>query len=188
VSEGEVGAELGPYCFMPTQEEAAIAASRAALRSALTGLLSLHHAAPLVAFVLVMTFVAILAFTGLMARRLAESALILAAIAFMAARMAAHWGLRRARKRSLATTIAPRDGGEVVVRVEDAGLIVETAAGPRRFEFADCDEAEYAGGIVYLWPRAGAPAFIPMRAFADEQTARAFAGLLGARIRRPLKR
>ena len=176
--------EAARYCFAPTPEEAAVAAARAGLRSALRGRLSLHHAAPLVAFALILLFVAILAFTGLMGRRLAEILLILAALAFMASRLAAHWGLWTAREKSLAAMVAPGDGGEVVVRLDEAGLVVESAAGARRFDFAACVEAEYAGGMVYLWPRAGAPAFIPARAFENEAEAEAFAAVLRERLRR----
>jgi hypothetical protein len=184
VSAEEAPATAARYCFALTSEDAAVAAARAGLRAALRGRLSLHHAAPLVAFALALTFIAILAFTGLMSRRLAEGALILAALAFMAARMAAHWGLRRARKQSLEAIAAPEDLGEVVVRLDEAGLVVENDAGARRLDFATCVEAEYAGGVVYLWPRAGAPAFIPARAFESEQAAVAFAALLRAHLRR----
>ena len=36
-----------------------------------------------------------------------------------------------------------------------------------RWEFADCLEAEDAGGLIYLWPRQGAPAIAPTRVFRD---------------------
>jgi hypothetical protein len=182
VSVGEAPFDAARYRFAPTPEDAAVAAARAGLRGALRGRLSLHHTAPLVAFALILLFVAILAFTGLMGRRLAEVLLILAALAFMATRMAAHWGLRRARRQSLAEIAAPDDAGETVVRLDEAGLVVERAAAMRRLDFAACVEAEYAGGIVYLWPRAGAPAFIPSRAFEDEAAAEAFAALLRERV------
>jgi hypothetical protein len=175
--------EAARYRFAPTPEEAAVAAARAGVRSALRGRLSLHHAAPLVAFALILLFVAILAFTGLMGRRLAESLLILAAIVFMASRLAAHWGFWSARKRSLAEVGAPDDDGEVVVSLDETGLVLESAAGPRHFDFAACVEAEYAGGMVYLWPRVGAPAFIPARAFESEAAAEVFAALLRERVR-----
>jgi hypothetical protein len=178
VSEAEFSAGLGRYSFAPTQEDATTAASRWGLRAALGGRLALHHVAPLVAFALAILFVAILTLTGLIGRGAGEGALILAAIAFMAARLVAHWRLRRARQKSLAAAVAAQADGEVTVHLEDAGLLVETAAGSRRLRFADCVEAELAGGIVYLWPRAGAPAFIPEGAFADEQAAQAFLALL----------
>ena len=186
--EGEAPAGVARLSFAPTQEEAAIVAARAGLRAGLRGRLSLYHVAPLVAFGLALAFIAILAFTGLIGRRFAEVALILAAAAFMAARMTAHLSLRRARNRSLAATAGPRDGGEVIVRLEEGGLAVDAGAGSRQIEFADCVEAEYAGGFVYLWPRNGAPAFIPTRAFSSEQDARTFAALLSERVRAAAKR
>jgi hypothetical protein len=183
VSVGEAPFDAARYRFAPTPEDAAVAAARAGLRGALRGRLSLYHAAPLVAFALALLFVAILAFTGLIGRRLAEILLILAALAFMATRMAGHWGMHRARQKSLAEIAVPDDAGETVIRLDEAGLVVESAAGARRFEFAACIEAEYAGGLVYLWPRAGAPAFIPTRAFENEAVAEAFAALLRERVR-----
>ena len=139
---------------------------------------------PLSAFALFLAFIAILTFTGLLGRRLGEAALLLAAIIFMASRMAAHWRLRGAQKNSLAAAVALREGGETRVRVDPAGLRFENAAGSRSLAFAECDELEDAGGIVYLWPRRGEPAVIPARAFANEQTAQQFLGWARTRIRR----
>ena len=166
--------ELGPYSFTLTPEEAKTAASRAGLRAALAGRLSRNHVAPLVAFVLFLGFTAILTFTGLISRRLGEGALILAAIVFMATRMAAHWRLRGAQKNSLAAMTALQEAGQVVVTLDQSSLCMETAAGSHQFAFADCEEAEAAGGIIYLWLRKGAPAFIPAHAFASDEAAQAF--------------
>ena len=174
----------GPCTFTLTPEDARIAASRAGLRGALAGRLSRRHAAPLAAFVLSLLFVAILAFAGLIGRRPAEGALILATIAFMAARMAAHWRLRTARLRAQGAMDALRSAGPVRVRLDDSGLDMEAGAGARRIAFADCDEAEDAGGIVYLWARGAAPAVIPVSAFANEQTRRDFVDALRAGIKR----
>lgn len=173
-----------PLTFALTEQDARTAAARAGLRAALGGRLSSHHAAPLVAFALVVTFVAILAFAGLVGRRRAEAVLIVAAIAFMAVRMAAHWRLRGARNRNLAAFDALRRAGPARIRLDESSLHLETSAGARRLRFADCEEAEDAGAILYLWPRAGEPAIIPVRAFADERAARDFLALLRAAIAR----
>lgn len=183
MSEGEP-ASLGPYSFVLSREEAKTAAARAGLRATLTGRLSRNHVAPLVVFALFLAFIAILTFTGLLGRRLGEAALLLAAIIFMASRMAAHWRLRGAQKNSLAAAVALHEAGETTVWVDAAGLRFENATGSRNLAFVDCDEPEDAGGIVYLWLRKGEPAFIPARAFANEQTARQFLGWVRARIRR----
>jgi len=182
VSESGLPLGLGPCSFALTAQEARIAASRAGLRAALSGRLSLRHVAPLVGFVLFVTFVAILVSTGLLGRRLGEAALIVGAIAFMAFRMAAHWRLRGARKASLAAVIALQKAGQAIVRLDDSGLLVESAAGSRHLAFADCEEAENAGGMIYLWPRNGEPAFIPARAFPSEQAAREFLAIVRARV------
>jgi len=173
--------------FALTAQEAEIAAARAALRAALSGRFSLSHVAPLVGFILFVAFVAILAVTGLLARRLAEAALIIGAIAFMASRMVAHWRLRGARKNSLETAAALQQIGEATVRLDDSGLYLESAAGSRHLAFADCEEAETAGGIIYLWSRNGDTAFIPARAFASEQAAQEFQAFCRARTSRAAK-
>jgi hypothetical protein len=183
MSESEP-APPGPYSFALTHEDAKTAAARAGLRATLAGRLSRNHVAPLVAFALFLAFVAILTFTGLLGRRFGEAALLLAAIVFMASRMVAHWRLRGAQKTSLAAAASLHEAGETIVRVDASGLRFENAAGSRRLAFADCDEAENAGGIVYLWPRKGEPAFIPAHAFASEAAAQEFLDWVRHGIRR----
>jgi hypothetical protein len=188
VSEGRVQSELGPYSFEMTGEDAKVAASRAGLRAALAGRLSRNHVAPLVAFVLFVAFVAILTLTGLIGRRFGEGALILAAIGFMTVRMTAHWRLRGAQKNSLAAMNVLHDAGPVVVRLDDSGLRIETARAARQLSFADCGAVEQAGGMIYLWPRKGEPAFVPTRAFADEQAAQEFLSFVRAGMKRAAMR
>jgi hypothetical protein len=36
-----------------------------------------------------------------------------------------------------------------------------------RVNFTDCEEAEDAGGLIYLWPRDGAPIVLPIRALPE---------------------
>lgn len=167
-----------------TTEDARSAAARAGLRAALVGRLSLSHVAPLVAFALFVAFVVILILTGLIGRRFGEGAMILAAVAFMAVRMAAHWRLRGAQKNALAAMKALQAAGLIVVTVEDSGLRMQTAVRSQVFDFADCDEAEEAAGMIYLWPRKGAPALMPTRALPDEQTVREFLGFVRGRLKR----
>jgi hypothetical protein len=188
VSESEPPKGPEPCSFALTPQEAEIAASRAGLRAALSGRLSLTHVAPLVGFVLFVAFVAILAMTGLLGRRLGEAALILGALAFMVFRMAAHWRLRGAQKNSLAAIAASGQVGQATARLDDSGLHVESAAASRHLAFADCDEAEDAGGIIYLWPRSGEPVFIPARAFPSEQAAHEFVAFARAGVAHAIKR
>jgi hypothetical protein len=182
VKEGQAPGEWGPYSFEMTHEDARAAAFRAGLRGALSGRLSRNHVAPLIAFVLFVAIVAIAAAAGLVPRRLSEGALILAAIGFMAARIVAHRRLRLAQKNSLATMVALQKTEHMVVTFDDRGLRAATSAGCRPVAFADCEEAEEAAGIIYFWPRTGEPAFIPARAFANEQVAREFLNWARARI------
>jgi hypothetical protein len=188
VNQSESPKGLQSRSFALTKLEAETAASRAGLRAALSGRLSLTHVAPLVGFVLFVAFVAILTATGLLGRRPGEAALIIGALAFMASRMAAHWRLRGARNSSFAAAAALRDVGEATARLDASGLHVESAAGSRHLAFADCDEAEDAGGIIYLWPRNGDPAFVPARAFPSEQAALEFLAFARAGIARAVKR
>ncbi|MGO8798748.1 MAG: hypothetical protein ACLQE9_10590 [Roseiarcus sp.] len=188
MSESEPPSHPEPCSFALTAQEAKVAASRAGLRAALSRSPLLTHVAPLVGFLLLVAFVAILTATGLLGRRPAEAALIVGAIAFMASRMAVHWRLRGARAISLAAATALQNVGQATVRLDDSGLQVESAAGSRRLAFADCDEAEDAGGMIYLWPRDGEPAFIPARAFPNDQAAQEFLALVRAGVAGAAKR
>jgi hypothetical protein len=180
--------ELASAPFNLTQEQAKTAASRASLRIALAGRLSRYHVAPLVAFALFIAFVAILTFTGLMARRLGEAALIVAAVAFMAARMITHWRMRAFQKSGAAAANALQSSGPMFARLDGSGVRIESAAGAVHFAFADCSEAEEADGIIYLWPRTGSPAFIPAEAFASEEQARMFLVSVRQGIKRATQR
>ena len=171
-----------PLVFELTDEEARIGAARARFRSALRRRFSLRHVAPLVAFVLAMAFVAILALTGLIPRRLAEGLLIVAAMVFMMSRMAAHWGLRRAQSGDNADVVA-KVMGPTKVTPDASGLSVEKASGARRFDYCACSEAEMTGALIYLWSN-DAPAIIPARAFASLSVAEQFVEMLRAGIKR----
>jgi hypothetical protein len=48
--------------------------------------------------------------------------------------------------------------------------------------YADCDEAEDAGGLIYVWPRSGAPIVVPRRALASAQEASRLVSRLSVRI------
>ncbi len=171
-----------PLAFELSDEEARIAAARAGFRNALRRRFSLRHVAPLAAFVLLMAFVAILALTGLLPRRLAEGLLIVAAIIFMISRMAAHWRLRRAQSGGNADLVA-QFTGLTKVTPDASGLSLEKASGARRFDYCACSEAELTGALIYLWCD-DAPAVIPARAFASERDAEQFVVMLRAGIRR----
>jgi hypothetical protein len=137
------------------------------LRRALAGGLIGRHLAPLAAFVLAILFVAILALTGFVAQRPAEAALLLAAAAFLIQRLATRRRFYRLRRLAAAEIEAFSAAGRLTLSVDDSGLQLEGLAAPMRWEFADCVEVEDAGGLIYLWPRHGAPAIAPTRVFAD---------------------
>ena len=169
-----------PLAFELTPDEARIAASRAALRRALAGGLT-SHLAPLAAFVLTMIFIAILAFTDLMSRRHAEIALLLATAAFMIHRL---WTRRRfavARRESAASIETIRAAGPFVLAVDEKGLTL-TGSTSSRWNFCDGLEAEDAGGMIYFWPKSGAPAVLPERAFPSQEAASEFVAMARAGI------
>jgi hypothetical protein len=186
MSETRPAPGFGPYAFELTEDEARIAAARSGLRRALAGRLTSAHFAPLAVFVLAIAFIAILALTGLVGRRHGEIALLLATGAFMVQRMTTRRRFAAARRASLAEIEAMRGAGRLVLSVDETGLALAGAAPLARWNFADCLEAEDAGGLVYLWPRQGAPAIAPTRVFRDETEAARFAQFLRSRLRRRL--
>jgi hypothetical protein len=45
----------------------------------------------------------------------------------------------------------------LTARIDDGGVTLDGGGRSRRLEYVDCEEAEDAGGLIYLWPRDGAP-------------------------------
>jgi hypothetical protein len=175
---------FGPYTFSLSNGEASVAASRIALRVGLARRFERDYVAPLVVFVMLVVFVATLAFTGLLARRVAEAALLVGSIAFLATRFLAHWRLRRAQRLSKGAIARIVARGEVQIEIDDDGLtLVYPRAGlGRRRPFREMTEAEDAGDIVYLWRTDGAPVIMPKRAFADADASARFLVFARARI------
>ena len=179
----ESAVSFGPYAFTLAPEEAEAAAARLGLRQALNGGLLASHVAPLTAFVLVMAFASVLALTGLVSRRAGEITLMLAALAFMIQRLMTHWRIQRAR----------RDGREAIARLQSAGamtatfgdqsLSFEVDGRATHLRYADCEQAEDAGGLIYVWPRNGAPIVVPTRALADANEAARLVASLSDQIR-----
>lgn len=165
ILEDERTIAFGPYAVALTPEEAEAAAARYGLRSALAGGLTARHHAPLAAFILVMLFASILALTGLVNRRPGEITILMAAMAFMIQRLASHWRFRIARvraKAALAEGLKPH-----IVSIDAEGAWIEAGPTPQRLSYADVAEVEDAGGLVYFWPRSGAPVILPARALAE---------------------
>jgi hypothetical protein len=178
--------DFGPYAFSLTADEARIAAARAGLRRALAGGLTAAHLAPLAAFVLAILFVAILALTGLLGRRPAEAALLICAAAFLVQRLVTRRRFFVSRRLAEAQIERLRAAGPLVLSVEADGLRLDGGPTPMRWRFADCLETEDAGGLVYLWPRQGAPAIAPTRVFRDQAEASRFAQFLRSQLPRRL--
>ena len=178
--------DFGPYAFSLTDDEVRIAAARAGLRRALAGGLTGAHFAPLAAFVLAIFFVAVLALTGLLGSRPAEAALLICAAAFLAQRLVTRRRFFVSRRLAEVEIASLNAAGPLTLAVEADGLCLDGLPAPMRWAFADCLEAEDAGGLVYLWPRRGAPAIAPTRIFRDQAEALRFVQFLRSRLPRRL--
>ena len=74
-----------------------------------------------------------------------------------------------------------RTGGPFVLAVDEQGLTL-TGSTAARWNFSDGLEAEDAGGMIYFWPRSGAPAVLPARAFPSAEAVSEFVALARAGI------
>jgi hypothetical protein len=173
---------FGPYAFALSPAEAEAAAARAGLRLALRGGLLARHLVPLTAFALIIAFASVLALTGLISRRAGEATIILAAAAFMIQRLANHWRVRNARREGRAGVAPLQLAGAVTATFDDDVLWLNVDGRMQRLCYADCEEAEDAGGLIYVWPRQGAPIVMPTRALADDEEAARLVSLLSSRI------
>jgi hypothetical protein len=179
---------FGPYRFSLTEEEARVATARLALRYGLFRRFERDYVAPLALFILLLALVAILAFTGLIARRLAEIALLAGAILFLASRFVAHLRLRGARL--LAKKVIERIAadGETSLTVDEGGLAFTRHAGSEQqiAGLPDLTEIENAGGLFYIWisHHDTAPLVVPTRIFADDAEAERFLARLRGRTSR----
>jgi hypothetical protein len=138
--------------------------------------------APLTAFALVMAFATVLALTGLISRRAGEATIILAAAAFMIQRLASHWRIRRARSNGRAAIGPLRSAGALKATFGDEALSFDMDGRTLNLRYADCEQAEDAGGLIYIWPRNGVPIVVPTRAMADAEEAARLLSRLSARI------
>ena len=179
----ESAVSFGPYAFTLAPEEAEAAAARLGLRQALNGGLLASHVAPLTAFVLVMAFASVLALTGLVSRRAGEITLMLAALAFMIQRLATHWRIQLARRDGRDATARLQSAGAMTATFGAQGLSFEVDGWATRLSYAECEQAEDAGGLIYVWPRKGAPVVLPTRALADASEAARLVTSLSDRIR-----
>lgn len=183
-------AVFGPYRFTLTEEEVRIATARLGLRYGLSRRFERDYVAPLVFFVLFLAFVTILAFTGLIAHRLAEIALLVGAILFLVSRFIAHLRLRRAQRLAKSVVDQIAAAGEASLAVHESGLAItrhianEQEPGGR----LDLAEIEDAGGLLYIWlsNHDAAPLVVPTRIFADGAEAGRFLARLRGQIGRPV--
>jgi len=170
---------FGPYAFTLAPAEAEAAAARVGLRAALRGGLTLSHHAPLAAFALILLFASILALTGFISRRAGELTFIIAAAVFMIQRLATHWRIWRARQGGKAAIGRLQGDGALTTTIDDDGVTQAGASSNVRLDYADCEDAEDAGGLIYLWPRQGSPIVLPTRALRPGEAARLLGRIKG---------
>jgi hypothetical protein len=171
---------FGPYAFTLAPAEAETAAARLGLRTALKGGLIASHVAPLTAFALIMAFASVLALTGLISRRAGEATILLAAAAFMIQRLATHWRIRRARSDGRAAIARLQSAGALTARFDNETLSLDVDGRALCVPYADCEDAEDVGGLIYIWLREGGPIVVPTRALADaDEAARLVSRLSG---------
>ena len=175
--------ELATQPFSLTEAEARFAASRAAWRLSLSDGGLLGHVAPLAAFALAILFAAVLGFTGLIPRRAAEIALIIAAAAFMAHRLWTRRKFWRAKRRADAWAEGLRTFGPMRVVRDGDGFWLEARDQRRGWRFADGVEVEESPEMTFVWPPRGEPLVWPVRALESPDAASAF--LDGARRPKP---
>ncbi len=173
---------FGPYSFTLAPAEAEAAAARAGLRTALKGGLLTSHVAPLTAFALVMAFASVLALTGLIGRRAGEATILLAAAVFMIQRLASYWRIRGARSNGRAAIGRLQSAAALKATFGDEAIWYEIDGRTLNLCYADCEQAEDAGGLIYVWPRDGAPIVVPTRALTDAEEAARLLSRLSARI------
>jgi hypothetical protein len=177
---------FGPYRYVLTEEEKRLAAARLGLRYGLARRFDRDFVAPLVSFILLLVFVAILGFSSLVNRRLAEAALLVGAVLFLAARFLAHQRLRRAQRLAKATVEKIAAGGEIALRADEGGLALgdPTTVRASSVSFSELSEIEDAGGVCYVWRSAkqAPPLVIPRRIFANSAEAERFLAFVRARF------
>jgi hypothetical protein len=173
---------FGPYAFTLAPVEAEAAAARVGLRLALRGGLLARHFAPLTAFALIIVFASTLAFTGLISRRAGEATLLLAAAAFAIHRLATHWRIRSARRQGAAAIAQIRFASALTASFDDDSLSLDVDGRTLRLCYADCEEAEDAGGLIYVWLRDGGAVVVPTRALAEAEEASRLLSRLSVQI------
>jgi len=116
-------------------------------------------------------FTAVLGWTGLVARRTAEIGLLVAAAAYMSYRL---WSRRRffaARRAANAWVEGLRAAAPLRLAFNETGLSLDAAGSARQWRFADGLEIEEVAGLIYVWPKRGAPLIWPIRAHPNPDEA-----------------
>ncbi len=175
---------LGPYAFTLSPAEADAAAARLGLRRALKGGLLTSHVAPLTAFALIMAFASVLSLTGLISRRAGEATIILAAAAFMIQRLASHWRIQRARSDGRAVIAQLQSAVALTATFDNETMSLDIDGRTLSVRYADCEDAEEVGGLIYVWLREDGPIVVPTRALANaDEAARLMSRLSGHTVR-----
>jgi len=173
---------FGPYTFSLSRAETEAMAARSSLRAELRHSLLASQFA-LAAFALIL-IASIMAKTDLISRRVGEATVIVAAAAYIIQRLTTHWRImRRTRNRGPTAATSLEADRALTARIDEAGVTLGGGGRSRRLDWVECEEAEEAGGLIYLWARSGAPVVLPARAIRDGE-----AGRLVAQIKQRMGR
>jgi hypothetical protein len=85
----------------------------------------------------------------------------------MIQRLATHWRIRRARSDGQATIARLQSAGALTARFDKETLSLDVDGRTRCVRYAECEDAEDVGGLIYVWLREGGPIVVPTRALAD---------------------
>jgi hypothetical protein len=66
----------------------------------------------------------------------------------------------------------------------DETLSLDVDGRTLKLRYADCEQAEDAGGLIYVWPRDGAPIVVPTRAISDADEGARLVSRLSGRVGR----
>ena len=81
--------------------------------------------------------------------------------------------IRGARRSGSAAIERLQSADALTATFDDETLSLDIDGCTLRVRYADCEDAEDAGGLIYVWPRDGGPIVVPTRALADaDETAR----------------
>ncbi len=85
----------------------------------------------------------------------------------MIQRLATHWRIRRARSDGQAAIARLQSAGALTATFDNETMSLDVDGRTLCVRYADCEDAEDVGGLIYVWLREGGPIVVPTRALSD---------------------